>query len=61
MTKSKEPTKAIKPEDGNSPLPKFSIFSRGPQFGTPQKLGNQRPQFKPLAPRITQNKGGGGK
>jgi len=43
------------------PPQKFSIFSKGPQFGVPQKLGGQRQQFKPPAPRITQNKGGGGK
>ena len=46
---------------GKPPQQKFSIFSKGPQFGVPQKLGGQKQQFKPPAPRITQNKGGGGK
>lgn len=38
----------------------FSRFGKGPQFGF-SKIRVPKGQFKPPAPRITQNKGGGGK
>ncbi len=37
----------------------YSRFGKGPAYGI-QKI-QARGQFKPPAPRITQNKGGGGK
>jgi hypothetical protein len=38
----------------------FSKFGKVPQFGF-SKFSAPKAQFKPPTPRITQNKGGGGK
>lgn len=65
MTNAKKPVAGSKQQVAGVPkLPfqGFSKFSKGASFfGQQNQANTPKGQFKPPAPRITQNKGGGGK
>jgi hypothetical protein len=60
MSKAKEDSNKHQVVTSKPPQQAFSKFGKGPSFGF-TNYKTPKAQFKPPAPRITQNKGGGGK